>query len=478
MKAEFISREINTVSMKMEVTAEELEKQIEAVYRQNKKHFTVPGFRKGKAPRKIIENLYGKDIFMEEACTAVFNEFYGEALDEIGYEPVDNPDIEVDGGKIEQGEGVVFNIKFLCTPEVHIEDYKGVEVSVPVNEVTDLDVENALRGTAKRNARLVPVDREARMEDTVVIDYKGFTLDGEQFEGGTAEGHNLKLGSNSFINGFEDQVVGMMPGEEKTIEVRFPMDYPVDSLADEVVKFETKLNEVMEEDVPPIDDDLARECSEFDTLEEWKADMRENIKSSREGHRRDQIKNEIMKKLSEEAIIDIPEVMIDHEVDRLMDNFDQQLSYSGLTLESYLESAQETEDDFRAQVREDAERKLRANLIIQEIARREKVTATEEELNEEIRKVGVQYGLDVEKAREMIGNDIKYVERDLLSKKALDILADAADVEDIPIMPVEGIEPEQEETNPFAEKLAAEFSTVPGEAPEDEAAEEEAPAEE
>ncbi len=473
MKAEFISREINTVSMRMEVTAEELNKQLDAVYKENKKHFTVPGFRKGKAPRKIIENLYGKGIFMEDAVTAVFNEFYGPALDELGYEPVDNPDIEVDGGNIEEGNGVVFNVKFLCTPEVFIESYDGIEVGVPMIEVSEFDVNRALESTAKRNARLIPVEREARMNDTVIIDYKGFLEDGEQFEGGTAEGFDLKIGSNTFVGGFEDQIIGMEIGEEKVIEIRFPSTYREERLAGEIAKFETKLHEVMEEEVPPIDDDLARECSEFDTLEEWKEDMRANLKKSREGHRRDQIKNEVMKKLSEEAIIDIPEVMIDHEVDRLMTNFDQQLSYSGMTLDSYLESAQESEDDFRATVREDAERKLRANLIIQEIARRENVTVTPEELDEEIRKMGIQYGLDVEQTKEMIGSDMKYVERDLRSKKALEIVADRADVEDLPIMPEGGLDIPEEEQNPFAEKIAAEFG---GEAPEEEA--EEVPAEE
>lgn len=426
MKAEFISREINTINMRMEVTAEELQEEIEAIYRQNKKNITIPGFRRGKAPRKIIERYYGTGVFLEDATTNVFNKFYGDALDQFDFEPVDNPQIEVVGDKVEEGSPVVFDIKFLTTPEVHMESYKGIEVSVPPIVVEDKDVDLALQGIAQRNARLLSVERAAEMNDTVTIDYKGYTDDGTQFEGGSADDFQLKLGSGRFIPGFEDQVIGSSAGDHVTVSVTFPPEYPEPTLAGQPVIFEVDVKEVFEEEVPPIDDDLAKECSEYDTLDEWKVELRENMLKSRETSRRSMIRNDAVKFLNDHAIIDIPEVMIDHEVDKRMREFDQQLSYSGMSLEQYLEQAHETIDDFRSNIREDSERILRNSLIVQDIAKREGLEATEEELEEEIRKMGVQYGLKPEQMRDVIGKDIKFVKRDICAKKAMEIVVDSA----------------------------------------------------
>lgn len=455
MKAEFLNRDGNTISMTMEVTADEFEDAINAVYLRNKSQIQVPGFRKGKAPRRIIENNYGKGIFIEDAVTDVFNKFYPEAINELGYEPVDHPDIDLGDQEVKSGNGILFNIKFLTEPEVHLESYKGVEVSIPEVDVTNRDIENALNGFAMRNARLVHVDREARMNDTVVLDYKGFLEDGTQFEGGTAENYKLKLGSNSFIPGFEDQLIGAEPGEERTVDVKFPENYHSEDLADKVAKFECKIDEVLEEQLPEIDDDLARECSEFDTLDEWKEDIRKNITESREKQKKDHIKNEAVKVLYDEAIIDIPEVMIDHEVDNLLQQFDQQLSYSGMSLDEYLSATQDSIDNFKDTVRADAERKVRSNLIVQEVARQEGLTATEEEIDEELKRMSSQYGVTPEKMREMVGPDINIIKKDIASRKALDIIADNAVVTETPIMPEDGLET-KEATDEEAAVTAAE----------------------
>ncbi len=447
MKAEFLSREINTVSMTMEITPEEFEAAINEVYKRNKSRFTVPGFRRGKAPRKIIENNYGKDIFTEEAVTDVFNQFYPQALEEIGIDPVDHPDIDLKDQDIRSGNGVVFNIKFIAEPEVHLERYKGVEVSVPEVEVTNLDVDNALHGFQLRNARLINVEREARLNDTVILDYKGFLEDGTQFEGGTAENYKLKIGSDTFIPGFEDQLIGAEIGEERTVEVKFPEEYHSEEVAGQIAKFQCVIHEVKEEELPEVNDDFAKECSEYDTLEEWKVEIRKNIAESREKQKRDHIKNEAVKALFEEAIIDIPEVMIDHEVDNLMQQFDQQLSYSGMDLNTYLDSTHETLDDFREMVRNDAEKKVKSNLIVQEVARREGFEATEEELEAELKRMGTQYGASAEEMREMVGPDIRIIRRDIASRKALDVIADNAVVEETPIMPEDGIEKEASTDN-------------------------------
>lgn len=428
MKAEFISREINTINIRMEVTAEELQAEIEAIYRKNKKNITIPGFRRGKAPRSIIERYYGKGVFLEDATTNVFNKFYPEALDQMDYEPVDSPEIEVVGDKVEEGSPVVFDVKFLTTPEVHIESYKGIEVKVPPINVTEDDVNLSLKGIAQRNARLLSVERAAEMDDTVSIDYKGFTDDGEQFEGGTADNFQLKLGSGRFIPGFEDQLVGVSAGDHVEVSVTFPPEYPEASLAGQPVIFEVDVKEVFEEEVPPIDDDLAKECSEFDTLEEWKVQLKENIENSRQTSRRAMIRNDAIQYLSDHAIIDIPEVMIDEKVRERMNQFDQQLGYSGMSLEEYLEAAHESVDDFKSSIREDSERVLRNSLIVQEIARREGIEASDEELEEEVRKMGVQYGLKPDQMREVIGRDIKYVRRDICANKAMELVIDEAKV--------------------------------------------------
>ena len=454
MKAEFLNRDINMVTMDMEITAEEFEDAINAVYLRNKKDITVQGFRKGKAPRKIIENAYGKGIFYEDALNDVFNKFYAQALDDIGYEPVDHPEIDIEDQEIESGKGFTFHVKFLTEPEVHLDRYKGVEVEIPDVEVTERDIENALHGFAMRNARLVHVDREARMNDTVVMDYKGFLIeDDTQFDGGTADNYKLKIGSNTFVPGFEDQLIGAEVGEDRIVEVKFPEGYQSKEVAGKDARFECKINEVLEEQLPEIDDDLARECSEFDTLEEWKVEIRENISKSRESQKQDHIKNEAVKVLYEEAIVDIPEVMIDHEVDTLLQRFDQQLSYSGMNLDEYLAATQENIDDFRDTVRDDAERKVKSNLIVQEIARREGFTATEEEVEAELEKMSHEYGVSAEEMREMVGPDIRIIRKEIASRKALNVIADNAIVTVTPIMPEGGL-PEDapaEEAEPAAE---------------------------
>lgn len=456
MKAEFLNREINTVSMKMEITAEEFDGAIDKVYKENRHRFTVPGFRKGKATRKMIENHYGADIFTEDAVSKIFNEKYPEALEEIGYEPVDYPDVDLTDQEIKSGQGFTFNIKFLTEPEVTVlpGDYMGVEVSVPTTKVTEKDVTAQLRSYAMRNARLITVDRPAAMMDTVVLDYKGFRDNGVQFEGGSADNHKLKLGSNEFIPGFEDQLVGVVAGEEREIEVKFPFDYPEKSLADQVVTFKCTIHEVKEEEAPEINDDLAKECSEFDTLEEWKVEIEKKLKENKEKQNQDNIKNEAMKEIYEDIIIDIPEVMIEHEIDELLRQFEQQLSYTGASLQMYLQETHTDIESFREQIRYDAEKKVKSRLIVQAIAKNEGIEVSEEELTMELGKMGTQYGLDAERMRELVGNDIKYIKNDIASKKALDIIAANAVINEIDY---DQIEANKSDAQKLEDKVAAAF---------------------
>ena len=431
MKATFISREINTVSMTMEITAEEFENAINKVYKAKRNIFTVDGFRKGKAPRKLIESKYGKDVFYEDALSEAFNDNYATALEELGYEPVDHPDIDLGEQKVESGKGIVFNIKFITEPEVDVKDYKGIHVEVPAPVVTEDDIDTQLRSYAQRNARLITVDRAAGQDDTIVLDYAGYTQEGEQFQGGTAEGHKLKLGSHEFIPGFEEQLYGVKAGDERSIDVTFPIDYPGDKLAGQVVTFKCTIHEVKEEELPAIDDDLAKECSEFDTLEEWKEEIRKKVEENRKQQNENRAQNEILNRLYEDTIIDIPEVMIEHQIDDLMRNFDQQLSYSGMSLVGYLEATHTDMEEFREQVRNEAEKKVKTRLIVEAIAAKEGLTAEEDDIQEELKKMSVQYGVTPEKMAEIIGDDIKYLKKEISGKKAIQLLTESAEIEEV-----------------------------------------------
>lgn len=431
MKATFINREINTVSMTMEITAEEFDAAINKAYQARKHLFTVDGFRKGKAPKKLIEAKYGKDVFYEDALTDCFNENYPEALDAIGYEPVDHPQIDLGEQTVEAGKGLVFNIKFTAEPEVNVTDYKGIRVEVPALEVTENDIATQLRSYANRNARLIHVDREAFEGDTVVLDYKGYDMDGVAFDGGAGEGHKLKLGSHEFIPGFEEQLVGVKAGDEKDLDVTFPIDYPGDRLAGQVVTFKCKIHEVLEEELPEINDDLAKECSEFDTLEEWKEEIKKNVAANKQQQNENRAQNEILNILYRETVIDIPEAMIEHQIDELLRNFDQQLSYSGMDLKSYLEATHTEMEEFREQVRIEAEKKVKTRLIVETIADKEGLEATEEELLEEYKKMSVQYGVTPEQMREIVGKDEKYLVKEIRGKKAIALLVETAHIEEV-----------------------------------------------
>ncbi len=430
MKATFINREINTVSMTMEITAEEFDKALDDVYQSKKHLFTVDGFRKGKAPRKLIESKYGKAVFYEDAIGNVFNENYPVALDELGFEPVDHPKIDMGDQTVEAGKGFVFNIKFITEPEVKVKNYKGIKVKVQTPTVSDEELENQLKSYAKRNARLVTVDREAAEGDTVILDYAGFMMDGTQFEGGTAEGHKLELGSHEFIPGFEEQLVGVKANEERDVSVVFPIDYPEENLAGERVEFKCKIHEVKEEEIPEIDDDLAKECSEFDTLDEWKVEIKNKMLATKRQQNENIIKNDIIKQLYDATVIDTPDVMVEHEVDDLLRQFDQQLGYTGMELDSYLDATHTALEDFREQVRDEAQKRVNTRLLIESIAREEGLTAEDDEIQEELRKLSVQYGVTPEKMREIVGGDIKFVIKEITGKKAVQRLVDYADIEE------------------------------------------------
>ena len=334
MKATFISRDKNTVKFTMEFTAEEFEQAQIKAYQEAKNQFEIPGFRKGKAPRSIIEKHYGEGVFFEDAIDALFRQFYGNALADLDLEVIDSPAAEF--SKIAKGEGFTVTITVECFPIVEVKDYKGVEVEKVVQEVKDEDVENELKAVQKRNARMILVERPAKEGDTVLFDYAGFVGD-EQFEGGTAERQELVLGSGMFIPGFEEQLIGTTPGEKVDVKVTFPEEYHAEELAGKEAVFHCLVHEIKEEQLPELDDEFAKDVSEYDTLEELKNANRERLEAYAKTSAENQMKDAAILKVVEANDVEIPRAMVEDEIDRMIGELNQQLRYQGITIDKYLE---------------------------------------------------------------------------------------------------------------------------------------------
>lgn len=433
MKVNLLSREGNNVNITIDVTGEEFDKALNDAYQNTKHRFLVDGFRKGKAPRKVIESKFGSEIFFEDAISNLFNEIYPQALAEIKIEPVDHPQIDFGEETLTAGKGFTYNVTFVAEPEIEVKDYKGVKVIVPEPDVTDDDIEKHMESLRARNARLITVDKMAENGDTVVIDYKGFK--GEtQFEGGTADGHKLKLGSKQFIPGFEEQLIGVKAGDEVEVDLTFPSDYPSESLAGAPVVFKVKVHEVKEEELPELDDDFAKEISEFDTLEELTVDTRKKLEANRRQQTENTIKNEAIDAIYRKNIVDIPEVMIEKQIEDMMREFDQQLGYSGMNLEQYLQMSQTPVDEFKAQIRDEAERKVKTRLLIEAVARQEDIEVSEDEIQEYLEKMAVSYSMTADELRAAMGSDIQYVEKEVRGRKAVDFIVENADIEEVPLI--------------------------------------------
>ncbi len=425
MKTTFISKENNTAKFSMEISAEEFESAVNSVYRQQKSRFAVDGFRKGKAPRSIIEKRYGEGIFYEDAINNLFQMNYPQAVSELELNVIDSP--VVDFSELKKGEPFTMTIEVACYPEIEVKDYKGVEIKKVDLDVTDEDVENAIKSLARRNSRMVTVeDRPAQDGDMVLIDYEGWA-NGEQFEGGTAERYPLKLGSNTFIPGFEEQLVGVSTGEEKDVVVTFPEDYHEKSLAGAEATFKCKLHEIKYEEMPEIDDEFVKDVSEFDTLDELKASEREKLEKQNKETAEQTMKNSALEKVFEANDIDIPDVMVETEVDSMMSEFDQQLRSQGMDMESYLKYMGENSDAFKEQLKDDAHKRVKTRMIVRAIADQEGFEATEEEIDAELASMAQQYDLEADSLKEMLGEEnINMISGDLRIKKAIDYIYDNA----------------------------------------------------
>lgn len=425
MNTNLISKEDNIAKFTVVFTADEFEDAIVDAYKKNKDKFSINGFRKGKAPRKIIESNYGNDIFYDEALNGLLNKAYPEAVVGLDLEVVANPQLEI--GEIQKGDEVTVTATVQLFPEIEVKNYKGLEVTKVASEVTDADVDADLKRIQQSQARLETVEgRKTQDGDTVVIDFDG-SIDGKHFDGGNAENFELKLGSGQFIPGFEEQLIGKDAGEAVDVKVTFPENYNAKDLAGKDALFETKIHEIKVEVLPEIDDDLASDVSEFETLAELKADVKKNLeKNARDGDET-QMKNELLDKLCETNEVDVPASMVEDEIDRMLNEMNQQLAYQGMSLDQYMQILGQTMKDVREGARVDANKRVAMRILIRAVVAKEGIEATEAELEDELRKFAEQYGQTVEQVKKVMGEDnMKFFAEDVKTRKAIDFMFDNA----------------------------------------------------
>ena len=413
------------VKVTLEISPEQFEKAMEIAYNKNKKQISVPGFRKGKAPRKMVEKMYGKEIFYEDAINAVLPEMYDEAVKELNLDVMSRPEVSVDA--IEEGKPVVVTCEVAVKPEVTLGEYKGLEVEAEDATVTEEDVNAEIERVANRNARMVEVtDRAAQMDDILTIDFEGF-MDGTAFAGGKGENHDLKLGSHSFIDTFEDQLVGKNVGDECEVNVTFPAEYHQKDLAGKPAMFKVAIKAIKFNEVPEINDEFVKEVSEFDTLDEYKADTKKNLEERKAKQVEESRKAKLLSKVVETSTMDMPEPMVLEQCDQMINNFAQTLRYQGMDMQKYMEMTGSTIDTMRQSVRSEAERRLKESLVLEAIAKAENLEATDEDVEKELETMAAMYGMEVDKLKAAVTEaETESIKGELKTKKALEFIAENA----------------------------------------------------
>ena len=421
---ELKSHENNIAKFELTVPAEDFAKAVDQVYKKNRSKYRVDGFRKGRVPRRIIEGMYGPEVFYDEAIQIVFFEPYQEAIKELELETIDQPSVDFDD--IKKGEDVTFKVEVETKPHPTLGDYSELEVEEVSSEVTEEDVMHELKHQQEENSRIIPVeDRPAEEGDTVNIDFDGY-LDGERFEGGKAEGYDLVIGSHTFIEGFEDQVIGHVAGDKFDVNVTFPEDYQAQEFQGKDARFEVEINSVSTKELPELDDEFAKDISEFDTLDELKANMKESLKEDKEKAAKNQIQNEALAALVEKSEVSTPESLVNKEIDNELQNLDQRLQQMGMTLSQYVDMTGMKLEDIRSQYKDMAAEKVKANLVLDEVALKENLDASEEEIEQEIKDAAEQYGVeDFEKFKEIFEKNIptESVIENVKRRKAVELLA-------------------------------------------------------
>lgn len=422
MTAKWEKLEGNQGVLTVEVPAETVKQGLDQAFAKVVKKVNVPGFRKGKMPRSLFEKRFGVESLYQDALDILLPTAYANAIEETGIEPVDRPEIDIE--QMEQGQNLIFTAKVIVKPEVKLGEYKGLEVEKLDATVTDEDVDAELKRLQERQAELV-VKEEGTVEngDTVVMDFEGF-VDGEAFEGGQADNYSLEVGSGQFIPGFEDQLVGMATGEEKDVNVTFPEEYHAENLAGQPAVFKVKIHEIKAKELPALDDEFAKDVDEeVETLDQLKAKTRENLEASKQREAEETLRETLIEKAVEGAEIDIPEAMVNTELDRMVQEFEQRLQMQGLNLDLYFQFSGQDESQLREQMKEDAEKRVRTNLTLEAIAAAENLEVSDEEVTQELDKMAEMYNTPVDQLKRMIGS-LEGLKEDLKIRKAIDFLVD------------------------------------------------------
>ncbi len=424
MSYEILKKENSEVTIKVTVAAEEFEKAIVAAYNKNKGKFNIPGFRKGKAPRSIIEKQYGEGTFFEDAVNSLLPIHYEKALDALSIDPVARPDIDIE--EVAPKADLVFTAVVTVAPEFTLNGYKGIEVEDISAEVTDEMIDAEIEKTRNMNARLVSVARAIQNEDTAMIDYKGFVGE-HQFDGGTAENQELVIGSNKFIPGFEEQLIGSKVGEQVKVNVTFPDAYHSEELAGKEAVFHVSVNDVKFKELPVLDDEFAKDVSEFDTLDAYKASMKAELEVSAVESAKAARRDKVIDKVSELITVEIPTKMVDSEIDGMLKEFDQQLNQQGLSLDQYVQFTGGTAEALKEQMRPDALTRVKTSLVIEKVMELEAIEVTDADVDAEIEKIAEMQKRDASEIRKLFEKDnFDYLKSNLKSRKTVDFLVDNA----------------------------------------------------
>jgi trigger factor len=425
MNYELLKKENNKVTVSMTVDAEGFKTAVKAAYMKERGRFNIPGFRKGKAPKRVIETQYGEGVFFEEAINILLNEHYPKAIDELKLDVVDRPDVDIKDINVETG--VVLEATVDVKPEIVVENYKGIEVEKIENPVSDEAVEEELKKVQDQNGRLLTLE-EGKIQDKDVanINYAGF-LGEEQFEGGTADGHDLTIGSGQFIPGFEEQLIGANVGDDVEVNVSFPEEYHAENLAGQAVVFKVKVNSISRKELPELDDEFAKDVSEFDTLDEYKADLKRIMVEQASNADKAAQRDKVIEAIAQTVEVEIPEGMINQEVDHMLRDFGMQLQYQGLQLEQYYQLTNSSEADLRSQMAEDASMRVKTNLVIEKVQELEAIEASEEDLNAEFEKYAEMQKTDVDAIKKMFEQDnFEYIKNTIAVRKTVDFLVENA----------------------------------------------------
>lgn len=425
MSVKVEKQENSKVVLEFTMTKEDFEKALDKAFAKNAKYFKVPGFRNGKVPRNIVEKTYGEGVLYESVIEDNVDEAYRAAVEENQLEVVSKPELDVK--QIGKGKDFIYTVTFYVKPEVTVKEYKGLQVEKFSTRVTKKDVEKELEQIRDKNARIVSVeDRELKKDDISTIDFEGF-LDGVAFEGGKGENFELTIGSGAFIPGFEDQLIGMKIGEEREINVTFPKEYHADNLAGQDAMFKVKLISIKSKVLPELDDEFAKDVSEFETLEEYKKDLEKKVKADKEAEAKRQKESKVLEKLVENVEVNLPEPMIDEEVEKMLEQFSANLSYQGITMEQYCEYMGSTLEDFKKNLRPNATRDIKIKLALEYIAKAEDIKVEDADIDARIEELAAQYGNETDSASFKTNPNIRhYMTEQLMQEKTMKTIVDSA----------------------------------------------------